>query len=84
MQTEGVVPDTLVGLMLLWCSDLIVGMLGILRAGGAYVPIDPGYPEERVRFIVEDAGLDTAWAQAQAPPPASIPGLALPLCTKSK
>ena len=57
LQAAGVVPDTLVGLMLPRSFDMVVAIWGILKAGGAYVPIDPEYPEERVRFIVADAGL---------------------------
>lgn len=34
---------------------IIVAMLGILKAGGAYMPIDPSYPEDRIRFMIEDA-----------------------------
>lgn len=37
-------------------SDLVVGMLGILQAGAAYVPIDPGYPADRVRLMYQDSG----------------------------
>lgn len=37
-------------------SDFIVALLGILRAGGAYVPVDPSYPEERVRYMLQDSG----------------------------
>jgi amino acid adenylation domain-containing protein len=36
--------------------DLIVGIVGILRAGGAFVPIDAGYPAERIRYILEQTG----------------------------
>lgn len=39
--------------------DLIVGLLGILRAGGAYVPIDPSYPPERIHLLLEDSGITT-------------------------
>ena len=35
--------------------DLVVGLLGILKAGAAYVPLDPGYPPERLAFMLEDA-----------------------------
>ena len=38
-------------------SDLIISILGVLKAGGAYVPIDPAYPQDRVQFIIKDAGL---------------------------
>ena len=41
-------------------ADSIAALLGILQAGAAYVPIDPEYPIERRRFIVRDAGIDTA------------------------
>ncbi|HEX6864513.1 MAG TPA: amino acid adenylation domain-containing protein, partial [Thermoanaerobaculia bacterium] len=37
-------------------ADLIVSLLGVLRSGGFYVPIDPRYPAERQRFLVEDSG----------------------------
>ena len=34
---------------------MIVGLLGILKAGGVYVPLDPAYPKERLAFMLEDA-----------------------------
>ncbi|MGW8884041.1 amino acid adenylation domain-containing protein [Streptomyces sp. NPDC055749] len=53
----GVRPEELVGLYL-DKSDLgVVATLGIWKSGAAYVPIDPGYPAERVRFAVRDTGL---------------------------
>ncbi|GLZ31526.1 hypothetical protein Lesp02_37140 [Lentzea sp. NBRC 105346] len=51
---DGVRPGDLVGVCLPRDSRLIVTLLGVLKAGAAYVPIDPAYPAERVRFIVED------------------------------
>jgi amino acid adenylation domain-containing protein len=36
--------------------ELIVGLLGIIKSGGAYIPLDPEYPGERIRFIIKDAG----------------------------
>src|SRR5690349_24461897 len=35
---------------------MVVGLLGVLKAGTAYVPLDPGYPAERLAFMVEDSG----------------------------
>ncbi len=43
------------GLLLGRSADLIVGLFGILKAGAAYVPLDPEYPERRLRYIVEDS-----------------------------
>ena len=37
--------------------ELLVGFLGILKAGGVYVPLDPDYPAERLRFMVDDANV---------------------------
>ena len=54
---SGVGPDTLVGLYLERSVHMVVALLGILKAGGAYLPLDPSYPEERVRFMLEDARL---------------------------
>ena len=37
-------------------AELVVGMLGILKAGAAYVPLDPAYPRERLAWMIADAG----------------------------
>ncbi|MGH0590123.1 amino acid adenylation domain-containing protein [Bacillus mycoides] len=57
LQKKGVGPDTLVGLCVERTLEMIVGILGILKAGGAYVPLDPTYPEQRLQYILEDAGI---------------------------
>ncbi|HEY0603503.1 MAG TPA: amino acid adenylation domain-containing protein, partial [Herpetosiphonaceae bacterium] len=54
LQRLGVRAETRVGLYLHRSLDLMVGMLAILKAGAAYVPIDPTYPVERVAFMVAD------------------------------
>ena len=46
--------------------DMIAGMLGILKTGAAYVPLDPAFPAERLQFIVEDAAAKWVLAQASA------------------
>ncbi|MCB1034770.1 MAG: AMP-binding protein, partial [Acidobacteria bacterium] len=50
-------PGTLVGLCLERSSDLVVATLAVLRAGGAFVPLDPAYPLERLRLLLSDSGL---------------------------
>ena len=52
----GVGPENIVGVCLDRSADLIVSLLGIWKAGGAYLPLDPDYPAERLTFMVEDAG----------------------------
>jgi amino acid adenylation domain-containing protein len=51
----GVGPDVFVGICVERSLDLVVGLLGILKAGGTYVPIDPQYPRERLEFMVADS-----------------------------
>ena len=51
----GVTPGSLVGLCVERSPALIVGLLAILKAGCAYVPIDPDYPEDRINYMVESA-----------------------------
>ena len=53
----GVGPESLVGLVLDRTPEMIVGLLGILQAGGAYVPFDPDAPADRIAFAAEDAGM---------------------------
>ncbi|HWM03296.1 MAG TPA: amino acid adenylation domain-containing protein [Actinophytocola sp.] len=56
LREHGVRPEVPVGLMLKASPDAIVGLLGILKAGGYYVPLDPGWPPLRLRSILADCG----------------------------
>lgn len=51
----GAGPDVLVGLFVERSLEMVIGMLGILKAGAAYVPIDAAYPQERIAFMLGDA-----------------------------
>ena len=54
LQTLGVGSNTPVGLVLERSVDMIVAILGVLKAGGAYLPLDPDYPSERLKFMLAD------------------------------
>ena len=51
----GVGPEVPVAICLKHSVEMVVGLLGILKAGGVYVPLDPAYPKERLAFMLEDA-----------------------------
>ncbi|MDP7041521.1 MAG: amino acid adenylation domain-containing protein, partial [Gammaproteobacteria bacterium] len=57
LQAEDVHAGTLVGIYLERSIDMMVALLGILKAGGTYVPLDPSFPADRIRFMMEDAEL---------------------------
>ncbi|WDD92429.1 AMP-binding protein [Burkholderia sp. FERM BP-3421] len=57
LRQRGAGPETRIGLCMERTPDLIVGMLGILEAHAAYVPLDPQLPEARLRMLREDSGL---------------------------
>jgi non-ribosomal peptide synthetase component F len=52
---KGSRPGSLVGLCIERSCNLIVGVLGILKAGAGYVPLDPEYPQERLQYMMETA-----------------------------
>ncbi|MFJ8628727.1 amino acid adenylation domain-containing protein [Kitasatospora sp. NPDC093550] len=52
---QGVGPDTTVGVCLAKGPALVAAVLGVLKAGGAYLPLDPAYPEQRLAFMLRDA-----------------------------
>ncbi|MFE3646719.1 amino acid adenylation domain-containing protein [Streptomyces sp. NPDC059152] len=55
LREEGVGPGDRVGVTMERGPRLLVALLGALKSGGAYVPVDPGYPADRVRFLLEDS-----------------------------
>ncbi len=68
---------TAVGLCVERSPDMVVGIVGILKAGCAYVPIDPGYPEARIQHIIEDAGISVLLTQNALIPHMQVHGLKL-------
>ena len=76
LRARGGEPETRVGLCIERSIEMIVGLLAILKAGAAYVPLDPEYPSERLAFMVADAGIELLLTQAgtreQLPMPAEM------------
>ncbi|MCP5053327.1 MAG: amino acid adenylation domain-containing protein, partial [bacterium] len=55
---KGVKNDSLIGLMMERSIEMIVALLGIMKGRGAYLPVDPGYPRERIDFMLRDSGAE--------------------------
>ena len=51
---QGAQPDQMIGIYVERSIEMVVGLLGILKAGAAYVPMDPSYPSERIALMLED------------------------------
>ncbi|MCX4539171.1 non-ribosomal peptide synthetase [Streptomyces sp. NBC_01565] len=58
LRSLGVGPNVMVGLGVERSPDLVIGILGILKAGGCYVPLDPAYPSDRLAYMAEDSGIE--------------------------
>lgn len=61
--SQGVGPHTIVGLYIERSFDLIVGILAIIKAGGAYLPLDLSYPEQRVKQMIDASGINILLTQ---------------------
>ncbi|NQY36425.1 MAG: amino acid adenylation domain-containing protein, partial [Alteromonadaceae bacterium] len=61
---QGVKPDSIVALSVERSFETMVGLLGILKAGAAYVPLDPHYPKSRLAFMLEDCGTNLVLTQS--------------------
>src|SRR5262245_50187515 len=71
LRSLGVDVGVAVGLCVPRSLEMVVGALGVLKAGGAYIPMDPAYPADRLAFMLDDAqarGVITTASLAQALP----------------
>ncbi|HEY0697684.1 MAG TPA: amino acid adenylation domain-containing protein, partial [Micromonospora sp.] len=71
-------PERIVGLALPRSADLVVAMLGVLRSGAGYLPIDPGYPRRRLEFLLADARPDVILTDSATA--GELPSHDIPLC----
>ncbi|MCB2361941.1 non-ribosomal peptide synthetase [Clostridium estertheticum] len=58
LQTQGIKKGSLVGIMVFPGPIMLIGMIGIMKAGAAYVPVDPAYPTDRVQYILSNSGIE--------------------------
>ncbi len=56
LRSKGVHSDSIVGILAERSLEMILAILGVLKAGGAYLPIDPDYPLDRINYTLEDSG----------------------------
>ncbi|OLR94122.1 non-ribosomal peptide synthetase [Actinokineospora bangkokensis] len=64
LREHGVGAETPVGVMLERGHELLTTLLAVAKAGGSYVPLDPGYPTERLRWMLDDAGAPVVLTRA--------------------
>jgi amino acid adenylation domain-containing protein len=69
LRTLGVGPGRLVGIYMNKSLDLVAAVLGVIKAGGAFVPLDPMYPAERIEFMLQDARPTVLVTTADEQPP---------------
>lgn len=68
LRAQGVGPDQVVGLHARRSPELVVGLLAVLKAGGAYLPLDPAYPAQRLAFMLQDSGASILLTQQALQP----------------
>ncbi|MFJ4895969.1 amino acid adenylation domain-containing protein [Streptomyces sp. NPDC088788] len=73
--SRGVGSGKIVGLHAGLSVDMVVGILAVLKAGCAYLPLDPGLPAERLAEMVEDSGAAAVLSDAGAPPEGWVPAI---------
>lgn len=64
LRSRGIHPNDVVGLMTERSPEMIIGILGILKSGAAFVPVDPDYPAKRIRLMIEDSSASTFVVQS--------------------
>jgi amino acid adenylation domain-containing protein/thioester reductase-like protein len=65
LRKEGVQPENIVGVMLERSIEIIICIMAILKSGGAYLPLDPNYPEERTLYMMENSNMQILLTQSE-------------------
>lgn len=75
LRKKGIRPDTAAGIMLEKSLDTVIAILAVLKAGGAYLPLDPGYPLDRIHYMIKDSTVQTVITKShlQKKLPLSVP-----------
>ena len=68
LQSLGVTKETRVGICLERSEKMAIALLGVLKAGGTYIPLDPAFPQERLKFMVDDSGVNFLIADSGTSP----------------
>jgi amino acid adenylation domain-containing protein len=72
LRKQGVGPEVCVGVFMERSLEMLIGIYGVLKAGGAYLPLDPEYPPDRLAFMVQDAQVPVLLTQKRLAP--QLPG----------
>jgi amino acid adenylation domain-containing protein len=65
LREHGIGPDTPVAVCMERGIDVVVALLGVMKAGGCYLPLDPTYPDTRIEYILDDSGARVMLAQPE-------------------
>ncbi|MCY7915780.1 AMP-binding protein, partial [Bacillus haynesii] len=76
---RGIQQEDVIAVMGRRSPDMLIGIYGILKAGAAYLPIDPDYPKERIHFLIEDSGAKILLAESNLAEASMFEGTILPL-----
>ncbi|MCP4661793.1 MAG: amino acid adenylation domain-containing protein [bacterium] len=82
LRARGVGAESLVGICVERSPEMVVGLMGILKAGAGYLPLDPSYPAERLAFMMEDAGIAVLLSEEGSSPrllPSGVEVVCLPV-----
>ncbi|GGG69816.1 non-ribosomal peptide synthetase [Paenibacillus radicis (ex Gao et al. 2016)] len=77
LRAKGVGRGSVVGIMAERSIPMLTAMLAVMKAGGAYMPVDPHYPEERIRYMLEDSGAKLVFTDGARPDTEAIMPVAL-------
>ncbi|URN93633.1 MAG: amino acid adenylation domain-containing protein [Candidatus Pristimantibacillus lignocellulolyticus] len=65
LRSQGIGPEQVVGIFIERSADFVIAMLAVLKAGGAFVPLDPAYPKERLTYMIKQSGMKILLTQSK-------------------